>query len=321
MSIMPASELFTSLELSTQAMADVATTGLELQPQPLPLPLSSRRLAFDLQDDAPPMTGHESYAPDLIRYPFSNDQCTAPYFDQLQVRVETEGYRQVHNPVAVLIGESALAANISFITEDTIVVMDKSPHMTDFMDYYVEALRVAGDRRTWFSMLEIVGPTDLMDFAGLQVDRWRNAGYVHPFTDDEVFASAQEQANRKTIVPWRADITSQADMAVLGSALSDRDATVTMMNLTNVLPYIRNLSPNQKLAHLGQLPVSAEAPIITTALNERSSRHFVGRILGRKTGLLNEVTGPFFGLDNLTQAIEANTSHPLGAIGERVYAG
>ncbi len=292
-----------------------------------PLPeAQSPELAFhtpllDLAAEAPALYSL-GYRSERVLFPFSNDECTAPYFDQLQVRTLTPEYQQARNRVAVVIGESGLAANLPFIPEDTIVVVDKSPDMCIFMQEYIAGLRTAKDRHEWGSRLHAVGPRDVPDFVGSQLQDWQEASYPHPLVDDVAFAAARAQASEKVIVPWRADITNQKDVSNLAHALRSREATITLMNLTNVLPLEGALqTPAEWAAQLRALPLSPRAPILTTSLGYQRVQNPLEVVLSGKIEKANAQTGPFFGLENLGEASGQNVSRPLGAIAARQFAG
>src|SRR5690348_15324706 len=126
------SNVTSTLEISTQHLVPAEVISDADPVLHLPLP--------DLANDAPDLTGH-MYSSADVRYPLSNDECTAPYFEQLSVRTETPEFQNAKNRVAILVGESGLAANLKYIPEETIVLLDTSPDMNIFMEMYVDSLR------------------------------------------------------------------------------------------------------------------------------------------------------------------------------------
>lgn len=268
---------------------------------------------FDLGEDAPSL--NLIYQPEKVVFPFSNDECSAPYFEQLQVRTETAEYQEATNRVAIVIGESGLAANLRFIPEETIVVLNDSSDMCDFMKDYVKGLRTLQSPQEWSRYILERGPKSGRLELANQILEWATAKYSHPATNNEAFEIAKAKAKEKVIIPWRADITDFLQMERLGDALKSRDATVTMMNLTNVLPFIDNLENAWQCAALfSALPLSREAPILTTSLGPENKNPTNADLV---EGLRPNIqTGPFFGRDNLGSG-KGNDRYPLGAIETR----
>lgn len=121
-------------------------------------------------------------------------------------------------------------------------------------------------------------------------------GRTHPLSDagQDHYLAAQKAAQEKAIIPWKADITSYEDMAALGRALRGHDATITLMNLSNVIPYAwaagDGFSDSAQYANvLSTLPTTDWMPVITTSMIHKSPDK------------RNLATGPFTGLSNLAQ--------------------
>jgi len=258
---------------------------------------------YDLLDAAPDLP--VGYAPD-VTYPFSNDDWL-PGFTKAQTRVQTPEYQAVANPVAMVIGESALAASIHLIAEPTILVVDASPAMVKHMGKYVRALRKERTCKGWNERMVDSHPDSLVRYRyrgelGEQIERHIEWGCTHPLdklsktpeATQKAYSQARKAAKSKAIIPWRADITQEDDIAHLGEELRARDATITMLNLTNVIPYTVKNNPSSPFTDsadfaniLGALPTTANMPILTTS-------HF----FEPATNVL-EATGPFFGLSDL----------------------
>jgi hypothetical protein len=299
------------LELSQQHLA--ASELTQDVPTSMHLPLPELAQAAPNIDDFP-------YDYRYVQYPFSNDVCTASYFEQLAVRTETPEYRNAQNRVAVLVGESALAANLKYIPEETIVLLDSSPDMSVFMDIYVQTLREARSPEDWIAMLADSGPDRIDGFMRNQLYEWFEEGRPHPLVDYEEFYEAQRIAKEKTIITWTTDITSPRDLAALGRALREHQAQITMMNLTNVLPYVETFrDPRDCAAQLAVLPVTPNAPILTTAIR-MEPRTILEALQDDSSKSSNIPTGPFFGLDNLARANMPDARHELGALVERNMA-
>jgi hypothetical protein len=252
----------------------------------------------DLADDAPGISA-AGLQPD---FPLSNDE-SAAYFDQARARVALPEYQQATNRTAVVVGESALMGTLQFIPEETIVVLDSQAEMCSFMDRYVDTLREAETRVEWGERIGIFegdhdNPSDFalhLAFRSMQqIREWINTGYPHPLNSDQLFHKAQQLALQKAIIPWHGDITSKRDMRKLGKTLRAHDATVTMMNLTNVISHGRDFPDASDYAkRLEALPITPHAPILTTAVTGRPS--------DPPNNIIVEATGPFFGLENLRQ--------------------
>lgn len=268
---------------------------------------------YGLADHAPDISG-AGVEPD---YPLSNDE-SASYFDQARARVALPEYQEATNRTAVVIGESALMATLQFIPEETIVVLDSSAEMCNFMDRYVDTLREAETRIEWGEMMGVFeGKDNPSDYAlslamrsMQQIREWVTTGYPHPLNSDELFHQARQLALQKAIIPWHGDITSRLDMHKLGKTLRAHDATVTMMNLTNVIAYGQDFPDASGYAKLlGALPITPNAPILTTTTRSKPNAPLDSRIV--------EATGPFFGLENLRQHGGRTKAPNRGSVAER----
>lgn len=301
------------IERSTQEIPRTEEAGQRA----LSLPL------YDLADLAPPVS--QKYSLSDVRHPFSNDE-SAAYFDQAQSRSQTPEFQQATNRVAVLVGESSLMLNLPFIPEETIILLDSSEPMTSYMSDYVEALRTADNADDWARRAGVLkkrilprfglpdrGEERALYFLRHLGTEWVSEGYIHPAMDVNAFDERAKLARQKAIIPWHGDITSIEDMAKLGDALKQRNANVTMLNLSNVLSVYYGHVPMEKFVDgLEQLPLVDNAPILTTSIRHKYT-----------TGPIMEATGPFFGLDNLRVhgLNEDGFSKGAGAAIDRDYFG
>lgn len=248
----------------------------------------------------------------MVSFPFSNDDSIDAFRDAMD-RTETEDYQQATNRTAVIIGESALATNIQHIKEETIVLLDSSVPMVQHMTNYVDLLRDARDATAWKwqigvgnNKLDSQSQARYGNMLREQIEWWERSKEPHALRTPSMFKAAQTLAREKAIIPWHGDITSDEDMARLGIALRKLDATVTLLNLSNVIPFTA-CAPRlpsfptaagyaDKLTHLPTVP---NVPILTTSLTSYSG----GRIV--------ESTGPFSGLDDLRDSGGDSTSGPV----------
>lgn len=255
------------------------------------------RPLHDLAEAAPPVLPHYNLV--LVDHPFSNDD-SASYFEQTLARANTPEFQEASNRVAVLVGESALMASLPLIPEETIILLDKSPDMTSYLSRYVAALRNSSHIGEWAEKAGIINIQDpeqvrATDELALLAGDWIGQGYSHPAMDVEYFKKSRELACEKAIIPWTADMASPADMQRLGEALRQRNANVTMVNMTNLLDVYNGHTPAEKFVDgLDQLPVTANAPILTT--------NTMPKFMGSR---ITEATGPFFGVNNLRQNLDA----------------
>jgi hypothetical protein len=220
-------------------------------------------------------------------YAFANDECAALQFEAAEARQLTPDYRGASNRVAVVVGESSLAATLEWIPEETIVLLDSSSLMCNYMNDYTVWLQYASSLEDWRERIIKYPSTS----SGLetQLKRWEKAGYEHALISEAGFQRAQELARQKVFVPWCADLTSSADVARLADALKGLNAHITFANLTNVIQF-NHLHWNLRsfVDNLRQLPVTRFAPILTTSCLATA---------GKDPGLV--ATGPHFGLDAL----------------------
>jgi hypothetical protein len=264
----------------------------------MPLPTA------ELGAAAPPIYDEERD----VTFPFSNDNMRTSFVDALS-RKDTETYQAVENPVAVLVGESALAANIQLIPEQTIVLIDKNHSTSLYLDRYVQALREEPDAASWMQRMLGGFASDLSAFTfrdclARQIRHFRDYDRVHPFgdtTQDAIaYSNAQEKAREKTIVSWAGNIASPDDMEYLGETLREHNGTVTLLNLTNVIPYCAErphlehsyLQSRRYAEVLRTLPTTADMPILTTS-------SYSYDVDPTTTAHMLDYTGPFTGLDDL----------------------
>lgn len=281
---------------------------------------------YDLEGVAPRIH-HNLYTPNKVLYPFSNDE-NLPYFEQLRARTDLPEYRQASNRVALLVGESSLAAAIQYIPEDTILLVDQSFEMCVFMKRYIEALREAESIADWAKFMK-VGDQEFLGTAvyrhfgtqfEVQAHEAEKNGYKHPLQDEAEFKKAQAFAQTKAIVPWHADIGSSKNMQALAAALKERKANITMMNLTNVIHYDTRFKKAKHCAtKLKELPITEQAPIMTTSMHPKTAdtKEDWRRMRNLQHGIA-EATGPFFGLDSLSKA-GRSTKFGFGRIVWRKY--
>ena len=265
-------------------------------------PLTAREPLADFKAKAPNLLFHR-YDADNVPYPFANDEFSNAFFRQLALREHTTSYQLARNPVAFLVGESALAANIHTIPEPTIVVFDRSPDMCLFMEMYVNALRDEMSAIDFAVRLCNTGNfNEMVDKLTLQTDKWRRRNQPHPFTDDAAFFKAKETMKNKTIVTWNGNITDDEDMSELADSLRDSDAKITFMNLTNVLPAATaQVGDLEWIDNLRCLPMTDDAPILSTMPSESD---FNGASLAEiyRCHDWMEQIGPHFGLHNFLLA-------------------
>lgn len=283
------------LEISTQALEPVGDTVVSE---------ASSRPLVELAAAAPSYDTEECYR---VAFSFSNDECAAPYFHHLQMRQFSPDFRSASNRIALLVGESSLAACLQFIPEETIVLLDQSPLMCEHMNNYTVWLQYASSLDDWrhHVLRENYVPPSLRR----QIREWGALGHAHPLGDEATFQATQQLARQKVFVPWRADLTKTSDMAELAAALNSIDAHITLINLTNVIQYAGYHHKVELFANnLRQLPVTQFAPILTTSTHATTPN---------MPGLAT--TGPFFGLDNLAGDGAKPAAGYLGAAIVRHY--
>lgn len=254
-----------------------------------------------------PIFGLDHHAPPLpsqwflydVDHPISNDDSAAT-FGQTVNRQFSPEYQGVKNRVAAIVGESALMASIRYMPEDTILIVDRSPAMIAYMARYVSALRASADIGEWYGYMGFSEqsreyPANIGEIVRniyqLQAEYWTRAGYNHPAVSGDAFEEAKEQAQQKVIIPWRADITESRDMSQLGKALRAYDASITFLNLTNVLACVSSIRSAEQAADLlDGLPFTSDVPIVlSTEADESTPSDFK----------FTHPTRLFFGLDDL----------------------
>ena len=310
-----------SLELSRQTIPLTASSSPNLAPS---VPLHS------LAESAPKLSGlfrRARFDPNHIANVFSNDEA-ARSFEQTQARTALPEYRLATNRVALLVGESALAASIRYIPEETIIMLDASKNMSLFMRDYIEALREARSIKDWKNRTGLTRRSIKPAFRDYyaerldaQVDEWEGDGYTHALKSGTAFRAAQAAARKKAIIPWHANIGEPDDMQKLGRVLESADAHVTMMNLSNVIMVDPKFEDAKACAdQLTALPVTPHAPILTTAhiIKANSIEDWLNSITGQAVGI-TAATGPWFGLENLATQGGAASGDSLGPIGVREF--
>lgn len=249
-----------------------------------------------------------------LSFAFSNDE-SAPYFEQTQARTALPDYQAAEHPVGMVIGESALAANLHFVPEPTVLIVDQNKDMVMFMQRYVEALRTAGSIEEWREEMGLTGDPEgrngpFVQYANrlldAQIKEWERNGYDHALSSEAAFQEAQAIAREKALIPWWADVSNAKHMRRLGGALTEAEATVTMLNLSNVAVFDDVFEEAAGWAErLRELPMTPDAPILTTSqihkVYEAGIESFLDLLTGKSGGSITVATGPFFGLDNLAQ--------------------
>ncbi len=282
------------------------------------LSLAESRPLHELSDIAP-KTGLREYDLKDVRYSFSNDE-SPRYFDQTRVRASLPEFREASNRTAILIGESSLIAALPFLEEDTIILLDSSPVMCEFMSRYVDGLKKCKTIEEWLNFIGLEDEENQDTFATFtfrireQIREWEQSGYTHGLNSQDAYDAARKAVEAKAFIPWCADLTDEKAMKQLGEALKTRDANVTFMNLTNALPCTSRFDESRKFAkRLEHLPVTPNAPILTT-----------GGVRKGGNGYIVEATGPFFGLENLKKfggrTYDGWMRRELGPIARRQYA-
>lgn len=316
-----------------------APRPLEISEQMLPLfeggnpePLAPSAGLDTLRSEAP--ASHEGpFDASEVWFPFSNDE-SARYFEQTAARTLTPEYRVATNRVALLVGESGLAANIENIPEDTILMVDESLDMCLFMDQYYEALKTAATPEEWLEAMGFQDPAVIsdedverfMNYLLRQQVEFLNGDKAHPAHDQEAFLRAQSIARKKTFITWHADFTNEDDMQRLGDALRLNDAHITFANFTNAIPYSDVFNHASEYAEvLESLPFTPNAPILTTARKRKQPESIRCIVADEDTGVgIVEATGPFFGLENLATAgggaRDRDPGQEKGALVERKYS-
>jgi len=254
------------------------------------------RPLHELAEQAPPLSpifrDHE------IAFPFSNDDLESSFQTALE-RTRTPEYAEATNRVAILIGESALANNIQYIPEETIILVDNRMGMCQYLGTYIDTLRQAPDPMSWYQSFCSQGKLSaettaraIEDLNQQLIHSMVFTGNVHALNPEggNRYLKNHNAAKEKAIIPWCADITSGKDMAVLGGTLRANEAKVTLLNLSNVIPFTaisgEGFTDSAQYAQvLDNLPTTSEMPILTTSREAR--------------GFLGAPTGPFFGLDDL----------------------
>ncbi|MBL8122355.1 hypothetical protein JNM87_06435 [Candidatus Saccharibacteria bacterium] len=256
----------------------------------------------------------------LPDYAFSNDEL-ASYYAALKLRKVSPDFMLASNRVAVLIGESALAAALGeeMLPEETIIMLDVNKMHSAYMQHYIEALRTRSSPLEWRNTVlgehEQANDQPNASAATLlesQIREWRASGYTHALTNQEAYMRAQSEARKKTIITWSGDVTNRDHMTLLGNALKGRDAYITFLNLSNVMPTNDTLHTAAAFAlPLENLPLTPSTPILTSSLRQKED-----------DSIIVEATGPFWGLQNLrlhggnTNTLSKRT---LGAAVDRQY--
>jgi hypothetical protein len=308
------------LEISHQKLPGVAVGELDYFEFAPSLPL------HELTGQAPAFADMP-FQPRLVGFPYANDE-SAIYWQQAAARTGTSEYQTATNRTALVVGESSLTSSLPYIPEDTIVAVDSNPHSCAYMQHYVDSLRTAPTIKEWHRQMahrlnpDFNGDTDALyqeDVIGLklgrQIRQWQEADLKHGLDDEETYKRSSWLARQKAIIPWRADLQDQTDMQLLAQTLRAHRATVTMINLANVVDCLkRSFGP---LA-LEDLPVAEHAPILATSMvaEPRDVRRLMKEIRAQKEAQKPEnqadseaeqpfgptylagATGPFFGLRN-----------------------
>jgi hypothetical protein len=238
-------------------------------------------------------------------FPFSNDDMYDSLVTAL-VRTDTAEYQQAQLPVALLVGEAALAASLShgLLPEPGIICLDNQSQAVQHMSAYTSTLRAVDTATMWREIMEIDGEPSALSKEDQeryqrrlhsQITLWQGRGLAHPFgAQSEPYNAAHDAIRQKKTIPWLADIARPEDMAYLGEQLRNVGATVTLLYLSNAIPYssLWHGAPGFPTAAgyagvLSQLPVTPNVPIITTSITTSGPSKIA------------VATGPFWGLDDL----------------------
>jgi hypothetical protein len=200
--------------------------------------------------------------------------------------------------VAIIVGESALHTNVQYIPEETIILLGNEPEQVKYMDYYAFNFQTAKGQKEWITATGPRNTALMADYLGQLLEQarwWLHEGEPTALTNPALFKQTQALAREKAFIPWYGDITSEADMKRLGAALRKFGATVTLLNLSNVIPYsvrargARSFSTAADYADmLAHLPMTSSVPILTTGYGVDDWRY-----------KMLQATGPFYGLDDL----------------------
>lgn len=309
-----------SPELRIQALeksSQILTLGSVSKPEAkLDMPMYDLAKIIYKRNNEP----YTPFQPNQVRYPFSNDNFTGRGFKETLPRTLTGEYQVAKNRVALLIGESGLAANLRYIPEDTVILPDINRDMVKFMEIYISSLRTSDNKEQWIRILRDNGPENTIDNLRYQLAHWDMAEETHPAMDNNAFYEAQKLALGKVIIPWHADILDQKSMYWLADQLVKRQSSVTFMNLTNLLPCLEQSNFHKAYQNLKTLPITSEAPILATGASIYiRPRSFEEEDVQLVAGRMNHEVGPFFGLDNLYRAYKQDNHCELGAIEARDY--
>lgn len=299
---------------------------LEVSRQDVSIPLSVTHVVapsvplLDLAKELPASPHEYTFADHDVPFLMSNDE-SARCFDMTMGRVDTAEYQEATNRVAVVVGESALAAALPMIPEDTIIMIDCLDTVCGYLQSYIEALREEPNIESWKKrVIENAGKTvnpvgDLDVKLRRQAAAWAHAGYTHPADNPAAYDLSQDIARNKAIIPWHANVMDDEDMQLLGDLLRDRGGNVTFINLTSVMPYKPFVEDTSTYADaIRNLPVTPFAPILTTSMIADRNAPFQIRAFSTC-----QATGPFFGLDNLADAGGMLKGRNKGAAVERQY--
>jgi hypothetical protein len=306
--------------------------GIETSSRHIPLTeeslgtLVEARPLYDLADRAPQLP-NRPYRPRRIVFAFSNDELGAS-LPSLQARTLLPEYRAASNRVALLVGESSLTSSIRYMPEDTIIFVDENPDMCLYMERYVANMLEASSPIDWISRMALNDNNFMRGKEGYfarqliaQVDEWKEAGTIHAMSNANEFKAAQQALSKKTFIPWRGNLLNSTHMNDLAQALNSRGASITFMNLTNVVPYVGARTSNRFVQKINMLPITPNAPILTTNVSSRYPRDFqelIKVILGKGIPIA-QATGPFFGLESLANDGGRLVPPALGAIMLRGY--
>ena len=290
------------LEMSNQLL-----TSLEVAPLPDLAPSRPLHELATIQSESPRMLPRQwgGKASSTV----TNDESARSYAEAA-ARVLDPEFRTTANRVAFVIGEAALVAALPYIHEETVIVADYSTDMIAYMEAYLDALKVANNYADWYYTIRTeyaqrnpYGYDQEMEHIrwGLQVKQWLSVLGTHPAKSLQHFALTQDAVRYKAVVPMHIDINSGYSMDQLGQWLGGLGATITFMNLSNVMEVNSHASQGAFHEGLTLLPIGRTAPILTTSIIQPAT---VYNDEGQRTGTAIGATGPFFGLDNLRRGDE-----------------
>lgn len=248
--------------------------------------------------DTSELTFHATKAP----WPVNIDKFARDYVESA-LRTETDDYQQANNRVAIVVGEGAFNTTILYIPEDTILLTDISRGACNYMQAYVDALRIEPSSFLWKRRMQPVWESqtyqipETVDTAfDNQIRQWNDSGYSHAFSDEDTYYRAHLAAQAKAIIPVHMDFKNVDHVSKLAVELNRRNATVTFANFTNLIDIAYRCRADNFAEVVACLPFSKFAPILASYVQLPTPAEKAQGIES------NAVHGPFFGLPNLVRS-------------------